>query len=80
MHGNVFEWCEDDWHDNYKDAPTDGSAWLSSERNTTKVIRGGSWNNLPYNCRSAFRYLNDPVNDDYGLGLRVVCAAPPTLS
>ena len=42
MHGNVWEWCEDDWHENYEGAPMDGSAWLS-ETNSAKVIRGGSW-------------------------------------
>ena len=78
MHGNVFEWCEDDWHDNYKDAPTDGSAWLSGERNTTKVIRGGSWLNRPDLCRSAYRSYDNPVGRRYFLGLRVVRVAPRT--
>jgi len=54
MHGNVWEWCEDDWHDNYEGAPTNGIAWLS-EDSSTKVIRGGSWNYIPFNCRSADR-------------------------
>ncbi len=79
MHGNVYEWCEDDWHDNYKDAPTDGSAWLSSDGNTTKVIRGGSWVNLPFNCRSAYRNTYNPdLRSNFNLGLRVVRAAPRT--
>ncbi len=40
MHGNVWEWCQDDWHDNYQDAPTDGRAWVSG--GLIKVRRGGS--------------------------------------
>ena len=81
MHGNVWEWCEDDWHYSYEDAPTDGSAWLSSDANTTKIIRGGSWNRRPLNCRSAFRSNDNPANrNNYTFGLRVVCAAPRTLS
>jgi formylglycine-generating enzyme required for sulfatase activity len=43
MHGNVWEWCEDDYHPNYQGAPTDGSAWISKNKPTTKVLRGGSW-------------------------------------
>ncbi len=43
MHGNVREWCEDVWCDNYKDAPTDGSAWLSNGNSIQRVVRGGSW-------------------------------------
>ncbi|MFN4875064.1 MAG: SUMF1/EgtB/PvdO family nonheme iron enzyme, partial [Aphanizomenon sp.] len=43
MHGNVWEWCEDDWHENYIDAPTDGSAWNSQSGSNTKLLRGGSW-------------------------------------
>jgi len=43
MHGNVWEWVEDDWHENYAGAPTDGSAWTSSALPKKGVIRGGSW-------------------------------------
>ncbi|NET54205.1 MAG: SUMF1/EgtB/PvdO family nonheme iron enzyme, partial [Merismopedia sp. SIO2A8] len=52
MHGNVWEWCIDDWHENYERAPTDGSAWLDknenpSQKNSLAVLRGGSWIKYP---------------------------------
>ena len=77
MHGNVWEWCEDDWHGNYEGAPTDGSAWIdtSTEKNR-KVNKGGSWGDLPRNCRSAFRGNDSRVNRYYDTGFRVACAAP----
>ncbi len=74
MHGNVWEWCQDDWHNNYEDAPTDGSAWISNKAKINKLLRGGSWNYGPDYCRSAYRddsYLDDVSND---LGFRVVCS------
>ena len=74
MHGNVWEWCEDDWHGDYQGAPTDGSAWLSGTSNY-KVVRGGSWYGLPRFCRSAFRDLNTRADRYYFLGFRVVCVA-----
>ncbi len=43
MHGNVWEWCEDWWHNNYQGAPADGSAWKSDGDGRTRVLRGGSW-------------------------------------
>jgi len=43
MHGNVWEWCEDVWHDNYDGAPTDGSAWMSGGNQNWHLLRGGSW-------------------------------------
>ncbi|HIK45185.1 MAG TPA: SUMF1/EgtB/PvdO family nonheme iron enzyme [Leptolyngbyaceae cyanobacterium M65_K2018_010] len=57
MHGNVYEWCQDHWHSDYKGAPTDGSAWLSEDEGARRIIRGGSWNNNPGYCRSAPRPL-----------------------
>jgi formylglycine-generating enzyme required for sulfatase activity len=54
MHGNVWEWCSDRWHDNYNDAPTDGSSWETGTNNNG-VRRGGSWNYDAVNCRSAYR-------------------------
>ena len=72
MHGNVWEWCQDDWHDNYIDAPKDSSVWTSRSGNN-KLLRGGSWNSFPAICRSAFR--NDFFLDGYyNIGFRVVCS------
>jgi formylglycine-generating enzyme required for sulfatase activity len=74
MHGNVWEWCQDNWHSNYEGAPIDGSAWLGIEKNTnTRLLRGGSWVNDPDDCRSAFRYTFN-LAYDYELGFRVVCS------
>ena len=75
MHGNVWEWCEDDWHNNYHGAPTDGRARVLDNENI-KVIREGSWDNFPEGCRSASRISNsrgDRLND---FGFRVVCVVP----
>ena len=81
MHGNVWEWCEDDWHDNYQDqdqdAPTDGSAWVTGESNI-KVRSGGSWANDPDGCRSAIRISGTRDNRDNVIGFRVACVAPST--
>ncbi|MEA5574933.1 formylglycine-generating enzyme family protein [Anabaena sp. UHCC 0451] len=76
MHGNVWEWCEDDWHDNYEGAPTDGSAWISKQANNNKVRRGGSWNNVTRNCRCATRY--NFGNNNLNGGFRVVRVPPRT--
>jgi formylglycine-generating enzyme required for sulfatase activity len=58
MSGNVWEWCEDDWHDSYKNAPEDGSAWIDNDNHSPplKCLRGGSWYDFPNDCRSAYRY------------------------
>ena len=73
MHGNVWEWCEDDWHTNYINAPIDGSGWNSRSGNR-KLLRGGSWVNYPGGCRSAFRvsYSLDTYHNI--IGFRVVCS------
>ncbi len=77
MHGNLWEWCLDDWHENYEGAPTDDSAWLNNDNNNSsqnKVRRGGSWYDTPQYCRSACRYYAFPEYRYYYLGFRVVCA------
>jgi formylglycine-generating enzyme required for sulfatase activity len=77
MHGNVWEWCEDDWHNSYEGAPTDGSAWLNiKNENSTKARRGGSWGTGPWDCRSVCRYLASRGNRGLNSGFRVACAAP----
>jgi formylglycine-generating enzyme required for sulfatase activity len=81
MHGNVWEWCEDDFHDSYERAPTDGSAWVEPDRSKTglRVFRGGSWHYDPRGCRSAYRSSSDADNRNGSLGFRVCCSAPTTL-
>lgn len=54
MHGYVSEWCLDSWHDSYKGAPSDGSAWMDDDAKK-HVIRGGSYADAPERCRSAAR-------------------------
>ena len=73
MHGNVWEWCQDDWHDNYENAPNDGGAW-TSQSGEIKLLRGGSWVNYPGYCRSAYRSLYNLDYYDYYIGFRVVCS------
>ena len=72
MHGNVCEWVEDCWHDYYKGAPSDGSAWTTDGNDSYAVVRGGSWSNDPLWVRSAFRYGTGPwYRHDY-VGFRLV--------
>jgi formylglycine-generating enzyme required for sulfatase activity len=74
MHGNVWEWCEDVWHKSYAGAPGDGSAWVSDADAPVRILRGGSWNSGPDNCRAAIRNtLNQQERFDIH-GLRVVCS------
>ncbi|NBD33730.1 MAG: SUMF1/EgtB/PvdO family nonheme iron enzyme [Cyanobacteria bacterium] len=79
MHGNVWEWCEDIYHDNYEGAPTDGSPWLTERNHNTRVLRGGSWYGYPRNCRCALRNWLNPVNGYGSSGFRVVSPAVRTL-
>lgn len=73
MHGNVYEWCLDGW---------DGSTYYQAGAATDpyvqigpyRVLRGGSWGNYSFACRSAIRYFVDPSGANYSIGFRVVCA------
>ena len=72
MSGNVFEWCEDDWHVNYKRAPIDSSAWIdSSHRGARRVIRGGSWLNNRRDCRVSYRHRGGLKDRGGGIGFRL---------
>ena len=75
MHGNVWEWVADTYHENYNDAPTDGSVWEDLGDRKAKVLRGGSWDYFPYFCRSADRGRGDPDVRGYSIGARVVVGA-----
>jgi formylglycine-generating enzyme required for sulfatase activity/uncharacterized caspase-like protein len=73
MHGNVCEWCLDDWHESYNDAPTNGSAWLIDTKSDLRILRGGSWFHDPRDCRSAFRHKRDSNDKLNRNGFRIVC-------
>jgi formylglycine-generating enzyme required for sulfatase activity len=73
MHGNVGEWCQDVWHDNYDGAPADGSAWVEGGDQGLRVLRGGSWCDVPDVCKSAVRIWLEPTCIDSSVGFRVVC-------
>jgi formylglycine-generating enzyme required for sulfatase activity len=71
MHGNVWEWCQDVWHDNYLYAPTDGKPWEIGKNASYRVRRGGSWVNDAIECRSAHRGRHDAMARRGRFGFRV---------
>ncbi|MBK1989396.1 formylglycine-generating enzyme family protein [Sphaerospermopsis aphanizomenoides BCCUSP55] len=84
MHGNVWEWCCDHWHDDHNDAPNDSSAWLKRNNDedgndSRRVLRGGSWSTYPRDCRSAFRGNYGPDDWDNAYGFRLVVSGARTL-
>ncbi len=75
MHGNVYEWCQDPWHSNYQDAPTNANVWNGGTDNDLRVLRGGSWYYAAINNRSSHRSKQTANGYDNGLGFRVVAVA-----
>ena len=75
MHGNVWEWCADEWHRNYENEPPDRSLWINGVDLNYKgsPLRGGSWKDSPNGCRSASRF-NSWFGANYStFGFRIVC-------
>jgi formylglycine-generating enzyme required for sulfatase activity len=76
MRGNVWEWLEDCYHDSYRGAPTDGSAWTTTDCGR-RVVRGGSWSSFPRDLRAADRFRNSPRFRVNGNGFRLARTLSP---
>ena len=76
MHGNVVEWVEDCWNEDYAGAPSDGSAWRSGDCDG-RFLRGGSWNRFPGRLRSAYRYGIAAGGRGSNIGFRVARTLTP---
>ena len=75
--GNLWEWVEDCWHEDFRGAPTDGSAWTSGGECTRRVLRGGCWFVDAKASRSASRTKFEPDYKNVIFGIRVVRALSP---
>ena len=72
LHGNLWEWCADTWHADYTGAPASEAAWQSGGDRAARVVRGGSWHDVPGACRSAARARYEAGQGDDFVGFRVV--------
>ncbi len=72
MHGNVNEWCEDTWNDNYNNAPPNGGALFDAAYASDMILRGGSWFDARSKCCSASRNHADKGSGSNTIGLRLV--------
>ena len=71
MHGNVWEWCEDEWHEDYRSAPRDGKPWVKAGDSKQGVMRGGSWGSYGGDLRSACRNHNWRAYSSASIGFRI---------
>lgn len=76
MLGNVWEWLEDIWHDNYEGAPVDGRAWVTGGNSLGRVMRGGSWSSFPQYARCAHRLGSVPAIRNCNFGFRLARTLP----
>jgi formylglycine-generating enzyme required for sulfatase activity len=74
--GNAWQWVQDCYHEDYNEAPTDGSAWAGGDC-SRHVVRGGSWYDGPQTVRSAYRTGDSTVNRNSSLGFRVARTLAP---
>jgi formylglycine-generating enzyme required for sulfatase activity len=77
MHGNVYEWVADTWHDNYENAPSDGSVWQEGAAPNRHVVRSGSWFFDAKDLRSASRAGPPSDLEDGNVGFRIARSLPP---
>ncbi len=73
LHGNVWEWCSDPWHDGYEGAPTNGTAWTGGD-STWRVVRGGYYASSAEGCRSGHRFRSYQDEANCSVGFRVAAA------
>ena len=71
MHGNAWEWVQDNWHGNYQGAPADGSAWVKGGDQARRVLRGGAWFIDPRFLRSGYRNHLAPDFSNNLAGMRI---------
>ena len=71
MVGNIWEWTEDCWHNNYTGAPTNGSSWTIGGDCSQRILRGGSWRDTPDALRSSMRSRLTSFYRYNALGFRV---------
>ena len=77
MHGNVREWVQDCWHGSYRGAPSDGSARTEGGDCRRRVLRGGSWKDIPWDIRSASRMSGRWKDRNSKTGFRVALTLEP---
>lgn len=76
MSGNVAEWVADCYHADYEKSPTSGQAWIKNCLNSSRVFRGGAWNDDQQDARVTDRLAASPTSHSASIGIRVVRRLP----